>query len=64
MQQVIIGLDNIEMLSEMEVLGPSDLDIEVEEISSDVGDVNDGYEEVRRQDNMLCFGFYAGLITK
>ncbi|CAD5178498.1 unnamed protein product [Musa acuminata subsp. malaccensis] len=43
--QVIIGLDNIEMLSEMEVLGPSDLDIEVEEISSDVGDVNDGYEE-------------------
>lgn len=52
------------MLSEVEVLGPSDLDIEVEEISSDVGDVNDGYEEVRRQDNMLCFGFYAVLITK
>ncbi|KAJ8476896.1 hypothetical protein OPV22_020623 [Ensete ventricosum] len=43
--QVIIGLDNIEMLSEMEVLGPSDLDIEVEEISSDVDDVNDEYEE-------------------
>ncbi|CAL9119964.1 unnamed protein product [Musa textilis] len=43
--QVIIGLDNIEMVSEMEVLGPSDLDIEVEEISSDVGDINDEYEE-------------------
>ncbi|RWV91779.1 hypothetical protein GW17_00045898 [Ensete ventricosum] len=52
-EQVIIGLDNIEMLSEMEVLGPSDLDIEVEEISSDVDDVNDEYEEVQRQDNML-----------
>nr|XP_018681330.1 PREDICTED: uncharacterized protein At3g49140-like isoform X4 [Musa acuminata subsp. malaccensis] len=43
--KVIIGLDNIEMLAEMEVLGPSDLEFEVEEISSSEDDIDDESEE-------------------
>ncbi|RWV93555.1 hypothetical protein GW17_00043982, partial [Ensete ventricosum] len=50
-QKVIIGLDNIEMLAEMEVLGPSDLEFGVEEISSSEDDIDDESEEVRRQNN-------------
>lgn len=40
------------MLAEMEVLGPSDLEFEVEEISSSEDDIDDESEEVRRQDNI------------
>ncbi|URE06143.1 hypothetical protein MUK42_16187 [Musa troglodytarum] len=43
--KVIIGLDNIEMLAEMEVLGPSDLEFGVEEISSSEDDIDDESEE-------------------
>lgn len=40
------------MLAEMEVLGPSDLEFGVEEISSSEDDIDDESEEVRRQDNV------------
>ncbi|WOL12665.1 hypothetical protein Cni_G21432 [Canna indica] len=45
--KVAIGLDNIEMLAEMEVTGTSDLDfVGVEEISSDEDDIDDEEQDV------------------
>ena len=51
MQQVIIGLDNLDMLPEIAAYGPSDADLGLEEItgeeSDDDDDINnDDYEEV------------------
>ncbi|XP_042373756.1 uncharacterized protein At3g49140-like isoform X2 [Zingiber officinale] len=43
--QVIIGLDNVEMLPEMDLLGPADLDYGVEESSSDESTSDEEYEE-------------------
>ncbi|WOL01628.1 hypothetical protein Cni_G10345 [Canna indica] len=43
--QVIIGLDNVELLSEMEELGSAELEFGVEEISDDESDIDDEYEE-------------------
>lgn len=41
MQQVIIGMDNIEMLEEVDVSGPSDFDFEMEEITGEDSDMDD-----------------------
>lgn len=43
--QVIIGLDNIEMLTEMEVPGPSNFDFGIEDITNEDSDIEDDYEE-------------------
>ncbi|KAH7680549.1 FMN-binding split barrel-containing protein [Dioscorea alata] len=39
--QVIIGLDNLDMLPEMEAYGPSDTDLGIEEITNDESDDDD-----------------------
>lgn len=55
MQQVIIGLDTTEMLREMELSGPSEIDFGIDEIEEDSDvededdeedDENDDYDEV------------------
>lgn len=43
MQQVIIGLDTTEMLREMELSGPSEIDFGIEEIED--GDIEDDGDE-------------------
>lgn len=52
MQQVIIGLDNAEMISQMEALGHSEIDFGIEELENedsyddeDEEDADDGEEE-------------------
>ena len=44
-QQVIIGFDAMEMLSEMESLGTSEIDFGVDEIEDEDSDVEDGGDE-------------------
>ena len=44
-QQVITGFDAMEMLSEMESLGTSEIDFGVDEIEDDDCDVEDGSDE-------------------
>ncbi|XP_058108957.1 uncharacterized protein At3g49140-like isoform X1 [Magnolia sinica] len=39
--QVIIGLDNIEMLTEMELSGPSNMDFDIEEIMDEDSNIDD-----------------------
>ncbi|XP_010279050.1 PREDICTED: uncharacterized protein At3g49140-like isoform X2 [Nelumbo nucifera] len=49
--QVIIGLDTIEMLREMELSGPSDIDFGIEEITEEDGDdIDDNDDEDRDED--------------
>nr|AIZ68165.1 pentatricopeptide repeat superfamily protein, putative isoform 1 [Albuca bracteata] len=43
--QVIIGLDNIEMLEEMEISGPPDYDFGMEEMTSEESDIDDDSDE-------------------
>lgn len=47
MQQVIIGLDTMEILSEMDISGPSEIDFGIEEIEDEDGDIeeDDGEED-------------------
>ena len=45
MQQAIIGFDAMEMLSEMESLGTSEIDFGVDEIEDEDSDVEDGGDE-------------------
>ncbi|CAA7397113.1 unnamed protein product [Spirodela intermedia] len=44
--QVIVGLDNIERLSEMDLLGPSNVDFGIEDITNEDPDITDDYEQV------------------
>lgn len=48
MQQVIIGLDNLEMLPEMELANQQDIDFGIEEIKDEASDEEDedDYDEV------------------
>ncbi|XP_077230718.1 uncharacterized protein At3g49140-like isoform X2 [Tasmannia lanceolata] len=43
--QVLIGLDNIEMLSEMDLSGPADIDFGIDEITDEDSDIDDDFEE-------------------
>lgn len=45
MQQVIIGLDTTEMISEMELSGPSEIDFGIDEIEEEDSDVEDEDDE-------------------
>lgn len=70
MQQVIIGLDTAEMLSEMEALGHSEIDFGIDELDDedsefddedddedgDEDDDEENYEKVR-----ICSSIYAPL---
>ncbi|KAJ7969869.1 Pentatricopeptide repeat (PPR) superfamily protein [Quillaja saponaria] len=52
--QIIVGVDTTEMISEMDLTGPSDIDFGIEEIEdedSDVEDDNDKEEEDDEDDN-------------
>ena len=52
MQQVIIGLDTVEMLNEMELSGPSEIDFGIEEIEDeDSNDENDEDDEDTVEDD-------------
>jgi hypothetical protein len=52
MQQVIIGLDTVEMLNEMELSGPSEIDFGIEEIEDeDSDDENDEDDEDTVEDD-------------
>lgn len=45
MQQAIVGFDAMEMISEMELLGSSEVDFGIEEIEDEDGDVEDDEDE-------------------
>lgn len=45
MQQVIIGLDTAEMLSEMEALGHSEIDFGIDELDDEDSDFDDEDED-------------------
>lgn len=47
MQQVVIGIDSAEMLTEIEVSAPSDFDFGLEDVSSEESDTDDDYEMVK-----------------
>jgi hypothetical protein len=51
MQQAIIGFDAMEMLSEMESLGTSEIDFGVDEIEDEDSDVEDGGDEDEDDDD-------------
>ena len=69
MQQVIIGLDTVEMLNEMELSGPSEIDFGIEEIEDeDSNDENDEDDEDTVEDDdydtvWFTFFFYFDLIV-
>lgn len=50
MQQVIIGLDTAEMLSEMEALGHSEIDFGIDELDDEDSDFNDEEEDEDDED--------------
>jgi hypothetical protein len=45
MQQVIIGLDTMEMINDRELSGPSEIDFGIEEIEDEDSDVEDDDDE-------------------
>lgn len=45
MQQVILGFDTMEMIKEMDLPGPSEIDFGIEEIEDEDSDVDDDDEE-------------------
>ena len=49
MQQVIIGLDTSEMLNEMELTGPAEIDFGIEEIEDEDSDLD--YEDDENDDD-------------
>lgn len=51
MQQVIIGLDTMEMLNEMDMSGPSEIDFGIEEIEDEDSDVEDDDGEEDEDDD-------------
>eukprot|EP00262_Sarcandra_glabra_P002510 TRINITY_DN1286_c4_g1_i1.p1 TRINITY_DN1286_c4_g1~~TRINITY_DN1286_c4_g1_i1.p1 ORF type:complete len:498 (+),score=94.18 TRINITY_DN1286_c4_g1_i1:135-1496(+) len=70
--QVIIGLDNVEMLTEVELSGPSDIDYGIEEVTdvdSDIDDEDDSDwvaildEEEDDMDSFETLGDWANLET-
>ena len=62
MQQVIIGLDNIEMLEEMDISEPSDFDFSMEEITSEDSDIDDDSDEVKNVIFVMPFLTYYLLV--
>lgn len=49
--QVIVGLDTVEMLNEMEELGPSDIDFGFEEIMEETSDDDDDEDDIDGSDD-------------
>lgn len=45
MQQAIIGLDTMEMINDMELSGPSEIDFGIDEIEDEDSDVEDEDED-------------------
>lgn len=51
MQQVIIGLDTREMLSEMELLSRSEVDFGIEDVDDEDSDVDDDEDDDEDEDD-------------
>lgn len=65
MQQVIIGLDTTEMIKEMELPGPSEIEFGIEEIEGEDSDAEDDEEDEEEEDDSyddVCFLFLVRFI--
>lgn len=51
MQQVIIGFDTTEIMKELELSGPSEVDFEIEDIDDEDSDIEDDDEDEDEDEN-------------